>query len=143
MTEAPQSRPARIPRPHARGSMRRRDLFLLVGLALAVVAFSAISITINALRPDVPTTSNSTTADPRVLDSDFVVRLGSRVLPDTPQAELLALGRDVCAQFDAGASAAAVSSSLESQGLTSAQGDAVIGAAVEAYCPAHRPALNG
>jgi hypothetical protein len=143
MTDSQHTPSGKIPRPTPRGPTRRRDLYLLIGLASAVVIFSAISITINALRPDVPTTSNSASIDPRVQDSDFVLHLGSRMLPSTPQKEAIALGRETCTQFDAGASRDTVITALEGKGLNSIQASAVIDASIEAFCPAHRGVVTG
>jgi hypothetical protein len=111
---------------------------LLIGLALAVVAFAAISITVNALRPDVPTTSNSATVDPRVQDSDFVVHLGSDSVPGMTQEQSIALGRSTCTSIIAGQSKADASSALTTKGLTARQAAALLAAALAAYCPENR-----
>jgi hypothetical protein len=138
MTQNDPAQDSKVPRPRPSGALRRRDKWLLVGLAVAVVVFSAISVTVNALRPDVPTTSNSSTVDPRVQDSDYVLHLGSVLPPDTPQVRAIAMGRSACASLDAGTTRAAASNDLIAGGLTEAQAAAVLAAAVEAYCPAHR-----
>jgi len=125
----------------SRGSgIRRRDRALLIGLGCVIVGFAAISITVNALRPDVPTTSNSAPVDPRAQDSDYVLRLGPTVLPDRTQAEAIALGRSVCASFDAARTRADIVDSLKAEHLTSRQAEAVIAAATDAYCPEQRQA---
>ncbi len=126
-----------LPRPRPSGAIRRRDRMLLIGLAVAVVTFSAISIAVNALRPDVPTTSNSASLDPRVNDSDYVIRLGT-TLSAMPQQEAIALGRAACTSLDNGATKATVTSDLTDSGLTPSQAASVIDAAVTAYCPTHR-----
>lgn len=129
---------AQLPRPRPSGAVRRRDRTLLIGLAVAVVTFAAISITVNALRPDVPTTSNSATVDPRVQDSDYVIQLGATTLPAMPQESAIALGHSACASLDTGASKASVTQQLVDTGLTPPQAAAVVDAAVTAYCPTHR-----
>ena len=117
-----------------RGSgIRRRDRAVLIGLGCVIVGFAAISITVNALRPDVPTTSNGAPVDPRAQDSDYVLRLGPTVLPDRTQAETIALGRSVCASFDDGRTRPDIVTSLAAGHLTRDQADAVITAATDAY----------
>ena len=127
-----------MPKPRASGELRRRDKWLLIGLAIAVVTFAAISITVNALRPDVPTTSNSSTVDPRVQDSDFVVHLGQEAGPGMTQQQTIAMGRATCASLVAGKSRAEAAASLTAQGLTAEQAAALLAAALEAYCPEKR-----
>jgi hypothetical protein len=122
--------------------VRRRDAYLLVGFSGAVVFFAAISIGVNALAPDVPTTSNATADDSRVQDSNFVLHLGSTNTPDLPQQDLIALGRSVCTSFDAKRSRQSVGAGLESRGLTSGQASVVMTAAVNAYCPGHRATIT-
>lgn len=128
---------ARLPRPRARGPMRRRDLFLLIGLAIAVVTFSAISISVNALRPDVPTTSNSTTVDPRSQESDYILHIAA-ALPGHTQAEAIAVGRSVCTVLSAGLSRDEAAQRLQARGYSAGQADLIISAATDALCPANR-----
>ena len=128
----------KVPRPRPSGTLRRRDKALLVGLAAAVVTFAAISITVNALRPDVPTTSNRTTVDPRAQDSDYVIHLGTAAVPGMTQEQVIALGRSACASLRQGTSKAEVSAQLRTKGISDAEAGAVVTAAIEAYCPDRR-----
>ena len=123
--------------------MRRRDTYFLVGFFVAIVFFAAISISINALAPDVPTTSNTAADDARVQDSTYVLVLGSANAIGIPQRELIDMGRSVCASFDGGRSRPTTEAELTSRGLTSAQAALVTKAAVDAYCPGHRGTLAG
>ena len=138
MTDNEPSADSRVPRPQPSGAIRRRDRALLIGLAVVVVAFAAISITVNALRPDVPTTSNSATVDPRVQDSDFVVHLGETAVAGRTQEQLIGLGRSSCASLDSGRSKPDTTAELVAKGLTDAQAKDILTAAIEAYCPTHR-----
>ena len=127
----------------SRGSaIRRRDRAMLIGLGCVIVAFAAISITVNALRPDVPTTSNSAPVDPRAQDSDYVLRLGPSALPDRTQAQVIGLGRSVCTSFDANRTRQDVLTDLATEHLTSTQAEAVITAATDSHCPEHRQATT-
>jgi len=133
--------PARIPKPEARGPIPRRDKYLLIGLAVAIVSFALISIAINALRPDIPTTSNAATIDPRIQDSTFILLIDPKLIPGRTQAQAIAMGRSVCAQLNAGATKDDVIAALKSQGLNSIQSPTVLSAAVDAYCPNKRIAI--
>jgi hypothetical protein len=134
--------PERIPKPAAKGPIRRRDKYLLIGLAIAIVTFALISVAINALRPDVPTTSNAAGADPRVQDSTYVLLMDEKLLPGRTQAQAIALGKLVCAQLNAGGSKDDAATALRGEGLNAIQSGAVMTAAVKAFCPAHRSALD-
>ena len=132
----------RIPKPEAKGPIRRRDKSLLIGLAVAIVTFALISVAINALRPDIPTSSNAAAVDPRVMDSTYVLLIDAKLLPDRTQAQAIALGRLVCANLAAGGTRADAAAALREQGLNAIQAGAVMAAAVKAYCPVQRTALD-
>lgn len=138
MTQRDPAADGRVPRPQPSGAIRRRDRALLIGLAVVVVAFAAISIGVNALRPDVPTTSNSATVDPRVQDSDFVVRLGATAMAGMTQERVIGLGRSSCTSLDSGTTKTDATTALVAKGLTDAEAKAVLAAAIQAYCPRHR-----
>jgi hypothetical protein len=121
--------------------MHRKDRYWLIGLATAVVFFAAISITVNALAPDVPTLSNTSDNDARVQDSIYVLALDS--LPGTAlsQQDAITLGRSTCAAFDRGDSPTTVLATAAQSGLTPEQAANLIKAAIDAYCPRHRQLL--
>lgn len=135
------STPDRVPKPQAKGPIRRRDKYLLIGLAVAIVTFAMISIAINALRPDIPTTSNAAAGDPRIQDSTFVLLIDAKLLPGRTQPQAIALGKSVCAELNSGATRDDVLASLTGQGLNSIQSATLLRAAVQAYCPAKRTVL--
>jgi hypothetical protein len=119
--------------------LKPRDRWFLIVLPTVVVCFAAISIAVNALAPDVPTTSNSTAVDQRVQDSEYVLHLG-RSVPSITQGQAIAMGRAACSALDAGSSRPTVIASITEQGITSAQAAQVLTAAVASYCPQHRAA---
>ena len=116
----------------------RRDKVFLITAFAAVVFFSSVSIAVNALAPDVPTSSNYTAMDPRVQDSNFILRLGSPTLVGRSQAQAIALGRTACDALETGGTGATLMPDLLSRGLDSQQAAKVVYAAVEAYCPGYR-----
>lgn len=123
--------------------MSRRDKFLLIGFSAAVVFFAAISIGVNAMTPDVPTSSNTVVKDGRVEDGEYVLRLGPSTLTGFSQQQSIDLGRLACAALDRGMAGRAVAETLGARGLTPQQSRAVIDAAVATYCPGRALAATG
>ena len=93
-----------------------------------------------ATQPATSGSSGAPAVDPETL---YITTLNISGVPVTDTAAAVAAGRAVCAAFDEGLDATAFGVSFaESSGLSLEQTGTLMGAAVAAFCPEHRPVIE-